>query len=183
MSSPSQPACVHYGDWDDQTRAHRCMNWTEQWAMAFERKENWERPYTEWQTSNTIFIKSDGATFTGAESWEATKAVYAPLAKFHHESYFLICVGTDYGWEGIGQATIYANLPGERGAGEPPRVRDKRASGEEEWDVAVPGAFRFEYVKNDQGMHDGIRVRKTEIMSDSLSIVMTLAKRVVISLS
>lgn len=181
MSSPTRPAFVHYGDWDSHTRAHPCMNWMEQYTTAFERKEHWDRDSTDWQVANPTFVKSDGSVFTGAESWEANKAVYAPLAKYHHEPRFLVCLETDYGWEGIGQATIYANLPGERNTGEPAKVKDNVKG--EEWDIAVPGAFRLEYVKDDKAAHDGIALRRTEAMTDSLPIIMTLAKRGVISLS
>lgn len=181
MSAPKEPTFVHYGSWDSHTRSHPAMKWMEEYTKAFESKEAWDRPRTEWQTESPYtYIKSDGSIFTGDEAWEVNKATYAPFTKFYHEPYFAICIDTEYGWEMIGQATVYANLPGERGEGEPERVRDKGKG--EEWDVKVPGAFRFQYKKDPEGVHGGIRLQRMEVMSDSLPIVMTLAKRGVMKL-
>lgn len=184
MPASTQPAFVHHGDWDDHTRSNPAMKWMEQYTIAYETSGVRDRPYTEWNTEDNTFIASDGTVSKGEAGFEANKAAYAPLAKFHHEPYFVVCVETDYGWEMIGQARIYANLAGERGADEPPKIKDN-ATGNgkgEEWDVMVPGAFRFEYVKDDKGVHDGIRLRKTEIMADNLPVVMTMAKRGLINL-
>jgi hypothetical protein len=79
----------------------------------------------------------------------------------------------------IGQAHVYATLPGKPADGEPPKVKDGKGK---EWDVSVPGAFHFEYRKDDSSKHGGFKLQKTEIMSESLPIAMMLVKRGVIQL-
>jgi hypothetical protein len=181
MSSSTQPAFVHYGNWDAHTRSHPAMKWMEEYTKDFESKASWDRPRTEWQMGSPYtYIKSDGTVFSGNEAWEANKASYAAFTKFLHEPCFAVCVDTEYGWEMIGQAIVYANLPGQRAEGEQERVRDQGKG--EEWDVKVPAAYRFQYRKDPEGVHGGIRLQKTEVMSESLPIVMMLAKRGVIKL-
>jgi hypothetical protein len=99
--------------------------------------------------------------------------VYAPFSDYNHVPYYLVCRDRDYGWEMIGQAHLYGNLVGERGEGEPPKVTDKRT--EKEYDVCVPGAFRFQYVKG-KGKN-GMALKRTDIHSDALAAGMTLIKR------
>ena len=103
----------------------------------------------------------------------------APLVRYHHEPYFLVCTETDYGWQMIGQAQLFVKLPGDAAEGEPPKCKDNTG---EEYDLAIPSGFRFEYKKDDSSKHGAVKLQKTEIMSDSAPIVMMLVKRGVIQL-
>jgi hypothetical protein len=93
-----------------------------------------------------------------------------------HEPYFLVTWDTKDGWEMIGQALLYANLPGEPTAQEK-KVKDLQGR---EWDVKIPGGFHFEYVKQAGAPHDGIVLKRTEITSDSMPAVQILMARGVI---
>ncbi len=79
----------------------------------------------------------------------------------------------------IGQAHLYATLPGQPARGEPPKVKDQKGR---EFDVVIPAGFKFEYKKDSGSKHGPVKLQKIELMSDSLPIVMMLAKRGVIQL-
>lgn len=131
-----------------------------------------------WYTQDFTYVASDGTVTQGMPAaLDAVKALYAPLTAQYHEPYFLMCSETDYGYEMIGQAKLYCNLAGQRSAGEKPPVKDQSTG--REWDLAVPGGFRFEYVKDDS-KEGGFVLRKTEIMSDGSQIGLGLVKRGVI---
>lgn len=66
----------------------------------------------------------------------------------------------------IGLAMVFANLPGE----EKREVKDKKGR---DWEVKLPGAFKFYYRKDG----DGFKVKSTEIFSDSGPVVMALLKK------
>ena len=71
----------------------------------------------------------------------------------------------------LGQANMYANLhvPGSE-----PKVKDGTGK---EWDVVTPSAFHFEYVKDSQAEHDGVRLKSTRIFADSGPALMMMLKR------
>lgn len=79
----------------------------------------------------------------------------------------------------IGQAYLFANLPGQAAQDEPAKVNDKD---NKQWDIVIPAGFRFEYKKDSSSKHGEVKLQKTEIMSDSAPILMRLAKRGVIQL-
>lgn len=70
----------------------------------------------------------------------------------------------------MGQAQVFGNLhvPGEE-----PKVRD--ASGRE-WDVVTPGAFHFEYVR-EEGNEHGIKLVMTRVFADSGPALVLMLKR------
>jgi hypothetical protein len=49
-----------------------------------------------------------------------------------------------------------------------------------EWDVEVPGAFHFTYIKED-GAHKGLRLSEEKLYADGLPMVGALLKRGMIS--
>lgn len=154
------------------------MKWMESYTDFFDRKGYNDGPWSDWWTEDHVLYKADGTTVAGAEkAWEAAKEVYAPFSEYTHIPYYLVCHDTDDGWEMIGQAHLYGNLVGERHEGEAPKVKDKQGR---EWDVCIPGAFRFQYVKG-KGKH-GMALKRTDIHSDSMPAGMTLIKRGVIKL-
>ncbi len=179
MSFPTQPAFVLRGDWNDESRKHPAMKWMEDYTKMFDRKGYNTEKWIDWTTEDNVFTGADGTAYEGGEkAWEGASAVYQPFAEYTHHPYFAIAVKTDYGYEMLGQAYLYGNLPGERGEGEPPKVTDRRDG--KEWDVCIPGAFRFQYVKG-KGKY-GFALRRTDIHSDSMGAVMTLVKRGVIKM-
>ena len=139
---------------------------------------NSEEKWTDWFTDDMVLTKGDGSVHKGEAAWEASKEVYNAFAEYFHCPYYLVCTETDDGWEMLGQAHIFGNLPGPRRDGEPPKVKDRRDG--KEWDVCVPGAFRFRYVKG-KGKH-GMALSRTDLHGDTMPVGMTLIKRGVIQL-
>jgi hypothetical protein len=93
-----------------------------------------------------------------------------------HEPYFLVTWETNDGWEMFGQANLFAELSGNATAQEK-KVQDQTGR---DWDVKMPSAFRFVYTKQEGAPHDGILLKRIEVMSDSLPTVQLLMARGVI---
>ncbi len=110
---------------------------------------------------STSLIKGDGTEIKGRDNVvEALKQLYGPFTAQYHEPSFVMCSETDDGWEMLGQATLFVNLPGEPAAGEK-KVKD--ASGKE-WDTGVPSGFHFYYKKDDNADNGlGMYFKRTEI--------------------
>lgn len=174
MSLPTQPAYIHVGTWDHETRRHPAMRWMEIYTHNFNARGGWDKSPFDWHTSDFTLVKADGSLYSNAdEAFEQMKQMYAPFTKEFHEPYFLICWETKTGWEMLGQAHFYANCRGEPVAGEK-KVQDGQGR---EWDVKIPGAFKFTYVKKEEAAHDGIELQRSEVMVDSLPAVQVLMQR------
>ncbi|KAK7184177.1 hypothetical protein DPSP01_001189 [Paraphaeosphaeria sporulosa] len=174
MSFPTTPAFVHAGTWDDETRKHPAMKWMENFTRTFNKREEWDKEESEWLSQDFTFVKPDGKSSTGnAVAFAESKNMYQHFTSEFHEPYFIITWETKDGWEMIGQAHIFANLRGNATAQEK-KVQD--LSGRD-WDIKIPGAFHFWYVKQDGAPHGGILMKKKEVMSDSLPVVQILTTR------
>lgn len=169
MSFPTKPAFVHHGSWDQTTAQHPAMKWMEEYNHDFD-TQSWD---SKWYSEDWTYVASDGNIYQGKEkALEAVKSFYSPLTTYFHEPFLVMCSETPDGYEMIGQAKLYANLPGE------PHVEEKKVkdgSGRD-WDLAVPGAFYFQYAKHG----GGFVLKKTEMMGDSGVIAIKLVKRGVI---
>jgi len=162
MSSvPTRPAFVHYGTWDDTTRKHPALKWTEQYVLDFDTQSFSPK----WYSKDWTLHKADGIKVSGREnSIAAAREIYGPLTSHFHEPYFAVITETADGWDMIGLAKVFGNLNGSPAAGEK-KVKDLQGR---EWDMGVPGAFHLHYVKDPQAENGGgIVITKTEIMSDS----------------
>ena len=175
MSFPTQAAFVHYGSWDDTTRTHPAMKFMEAYTSWFEENHFKEPAPTQWHTKDGSLALADGREFKGAdEVWAALPLTYGPFVQYYHQPYFLNCFEIAKGYEMIGQATLFANLPGEAG-GDEQKVTDNQGK---KWDVAVPGAFRFIYHKEPSAKNGlGFLLHRSEIMADSGPVVVKLLKR------
>jgi len=177
MSVSTQPAFIHVGTWDDETRRHPAMKWMQDYTEYFNSRQGWDHDSTDWHSSDFTLVKPDGTVVTGsAETWAEQKAMYAPFTSEVHEPYFLVCWETSNGWGMLGQAYLLANCAGAPSAGET-KVKDSQGR---EWDVKIPSAFHFTYVKKDGARHGGIEMSHAEIMGDSMPAVQILMKRGVI---
>ncbi|KAF2678184.1 hypothetical protein K458DRAFT_409155 [Lentithecium fluviatile CBS 122367] len=168
MSFPTKPAFIHYGTWDDESRAHECMKWMEQYTHAADRKAWDTEPSSNWFTSDCALYKPTGEVISGGDAaWNAIKEVYAPFSEHLHIPQFIVVWERENGWEMLGVATLYWNLPvpGEGG-----KVKDVKGK---EWDGAGPAAFDFWYRKTDAG----IRLEKEAIYADSSAAVKEMVKR------
>jgi len=148
------------------------MKFMEDYTINCIDNKSFDKPYSDWHTDNYSLLKSDGTEIKDAKAaWAGVGATYAPFTAHLHQPFFLSCHETSYGYEMIGQAWVFANFPGNASAGE---QKHKDAQGKE-WDMKIPGGFRFEYVK-DAGPK-GFKLQRSEIMSDSGPAVLTLLKR------
>ncbi|KAF9730633.1 hypothetical protein PMIN01_11502 [Paraphaeosphaeria minitans] len=204
MSFPTTPAFVHVGTWDNETRKHPAMKWMEEYTLSFNKRAEWDKEESEWvsfswfyssefqndptssSTYNEMthhhlqlspdftFVRPDGKSSTGnAAAFAESKTMYQHFTSEFHDPCFIITWETEFGWEMIGQAHIFANLRGNATAQEE-KVQD---SGGRDWDIKVPAAFHFWYVRKEGAPHGGIVMEKKEVMCDSLPAMQRLTAR------
>src|SRR5271170_2523410 len=126
---------------------------------------------TQWYTDDYTYVMSDGTVVEGRDkALDTVKGIYAPFTAYAHIPYYLVCTEVSDGWEMIGQAHMFVNLPGNPVAGEA-KVKDPREG--KEWDLKVPGAFRFHYVKHGEN----ILLKRTEVMADKSVVMVMMIKR------
>ena len=170
MSYPTTPAFVVHGDFDETTAKHPGMKFLYGVKNDFDTR-TWD---PKWYAPDFTYVAATGQATEGREkALEVIKAQYAPLTEFRHEPFYQNCTDTDYGYEMIGSATMWANLPGEPAAGET-KKHDKNGKA---WDVAGPGGFRFQIEKHG----DGFLLKRMEVTADSGLIVTALLKRGVLT--
>jgi len=175
----TQPAFIHTGPWNDGSRKHPAMKWMEEFTIAFNARSGWDQKTSDWNTPDFSLVKPDGTEVKGAEeAWAEAKALYTPFTSEYHEPFFLVTWETDDGYEMLGQAYLYANCVGQKAEGDP-KVKDGQGR---EWEVKIPGGFRFQYVKKNGAAHGDFEMRRCEIMSDSMPAAQILMKRGVLKL-
>ncbi|KPI37794.1 uncharacterized protein AB675_106 [Cyphellophora attinorum] len=171
MSFPTSPAFVHTGDWDAETRKHPAMEFFERYTNTLDSGlQTMGSQLNDWHTPDFEYVAANGSSTKGTqEAFNALSQSYAPLAKFHHEPFFLIAIesGNSGDYEMIGCATVYINLPGKE---EEKKVKDGKG---ESWEMSLPGAFKFYYKKEGQGF----KLKQTQVFSDSGPVVMGLLKK------
>jgi hypothetical protein len=103
MSSfTTTPAFIHYGTWDDITRAHPAMKWLEDFVRAWDSREWYtdDSALFKWITPDFVLKKADGSSTSGAEKgFAALKASYGPLISHLHIPYYLVVTKTRDGWK------------------------------------------------------------------------------------
>lgn len=172
--SYTSPAFVHYGDWDEATRKEPSQKWFEKIAHEIFDAHKWETPYSELYTDDMELLNPDGSTVKGGkEAWAAVAQLYGPFTTQRTQPFYMVVTETDYGWEMIGQAWIFGNLPGEPAKGEQ-KVMDKSGKA---WDVGMAGAFRFQYRKVDGAKHGDILLQMVHIMTDTGPLLMRMMGR------
>ena len=127
-----------------------------------------------WYRPELVYVAPDGTAYEGRDkALEAIKALYGPLPAFRHEAVMVNVIERDFGYEMIGRAMMWANLPGEPAPGE---TKKKDADGKE-WDLVGPGGFRFFYVKEG----NNFALSRLEMMADTAPLTLGLVRRGVIS--
>lgn len=170
MTFPTQPAFVVHGDMDENTAKHPGMKFLEIVKSDFDAR-NWDPKL---YAPDFTWVAPNGQATEGRDqALEVIKAQYMPLTAHWHEPFYQVCTETDYGYELIGSATMWANLAGEPAAGET-KKHDKNGKA---WDIAGPGGFRFHVVKNG----DGFLLKRMEVTADSGPIVMAMIRRGMLS--
>lgn len=124
-------------------------------------------------TDDFVYQKATGELIQGGyAAIEALKETYAPFTENKHEPRCLSCWETDDGWEMMGEAMLFGDL---QAPGEKDQIHAD-ANGRK-WDLAIPSSFHFTYVKDPDARHDGIRLAKSVIYSDSFPAVKEMLKR------
>ncbi|KAJ9635993.1 hypothetical protein H2201_000006 [Coniosporium apollinis] len=162
MSFPTKPCYIKYLDngWE-KSREHPVMAWHEKYCNLVDSRA-FDTPYSDWHTDDFELHKADGTIVRGGkEAWEALGDIYRPFAANLHDPVFPICWETENGWEMMGWAYVCIDLPVP---GDQPKVKDRYGK---EWDVIIPGAFKFEYVRDPSAKYDGIKFKKMEIFYDT----------------
>lgn len=149
------------------------MKWSHGYTQLFDSREIYTKQANEWHTDDFKYQKATGEVVSGAEkAFEALKETYAPFEGTSHEPNWLCCWETDNGWEMVGQAVMFANLKAPGGSGQ---VQTDLSG--KKWDVGVPSAFHFEYVKDPSGPAPGIKLKRSEVYGDSAPVVVEMLKR------
>ncbi|KAF2472086.1 uncharacterized protein BDR25DRAFT_313281 [Lindgomyces ingoldianus] len=177
MTFPTQPVFVYEGTWSAEMRAHPAMDWMYNFTSNIFDNRAWDIPTEQYLTEDFVLKKSDGTEVHGREAaWAADKALYAPFTAHKHEPRGLMCAENAEGWEMVGRANLYVNLPGAPSEGEK-KVKDLDGK---EWDAVCAGMFRFLYVKDESGFQ-GIKLKRTEVCSDPLPALGLMLKRGVVT--
>jgi hypothetical protein len=172
MAAPTKPTFIHYGDFDASSRKLPVMEFMERFRDDYD-KGSFD---PKWYTPDFTYVTPDGRELKGRDNAiAALKELYGPLPSWRHEATYLNCYETDFGHEMIGKAMLWVELPGRAAAGE-----SKRTDGAgKQWDLAGPGAFMFQYVRDEEG--EGHRLRRLEITADTSPIIVGMLKRGVLS--
>jgi hypothetical protein len=146
------------------------MKFLQQLTFAWDSGKAKTEPYTEWSTEDVKYRKSNGETSTGQAAFDAMLEMYAPLAAHEHEPKHVVVWETTDGWVVFGEATLFADLPVPGGEKKYSNVSGRK------WDLAVPGVFRFTFVK-DEGSKHGYKTKGQEVSADSAPIMIEMIKR------
>ncbi|KAF3929072.1 hypothetical protein ABW20_dc0105142 [Dactylellina cionopaga] len=171
MSFPTIPAYQTYArGMDERFREHPVLDFLIDHQVAFDTGTMKTEPYTVFNTEDFTITKPDGTTVApGEASWKAWLEPYAPFVKHYHEARYGCVYERDGGWEMVGFANIYANLP-------VPGEKTKTDSAGVQWDVMIAGAFLFNLVKDSTGPK-GLKIKSLTIFGDSLPAVGEMIKR------
>lgn len=170
MTFPTVPAYVqHPVGWPEATREHPAIDFMFDYEKALDWGNMKAGPHTPWHSDDYVYVKSGVAHPPGAPSWAKFVADHAPFTGVYHEPFFYVIHDTPTGWELIGEAKIFVNLP------VPGAEKVKDAEGRD-WDVMLKGAFHFTFVKDPSGPK-GIKMQKQVIYADMLPVAAELVKR------
>jgi len=172
MSFPLTPAFITESAGWDKVRAHPAMQWMEKYTLAFDADQLASSSFSDWHTDDLTYQKGTGEVITGGETaFKACLEVYAPFAAHLHEPAFVIVWETEDGYEMVGQATLFADLKVPGGEKKMADLTGRK------WDIGIPGMFRFSYMKVEGAPHDGLKMRRNEVFSDSGPAIVEMLKR------
>ncbi|RAL08538.1 uncharacterized protein BO97DRAFT_460634 [Aspergillus homomorphus CBS 101889] len=176
MTYPTTPVFITQTTGWDKARAHPAMAWMEKCTDAWDSRQSWSTPYTDWVTDDFTFVKPNGERCTGGEpAWDAMKLDYAAFKLSHHEPSWVCVVDLEDGWEFIGEGKLYIDLPEEGKEEKTVYDLDGRP-----WDLGVESMFRFRFVKTESAVNDGIRIRRFQFYSDSGPVLAEMLKREIV---
>ena len=172
MSYPTKPAYIveSCDGWEPKLLEHPVFDWMQDHEEAFDWGDMKSGPHTPWHTDDFTFTSPTGETIEGgAPAWDGVVKMYAPLVGHYHEPRWFVIWETENGYILTGSAIMYGNLP------VPGDKKHKDLKGRE-WDVAGPGAFHFEYVKDPSGPK-GLKMKAEKIYANVLLLAAEMVKR------
>jgi hypothetical protein len=90
-----------------------------EWMEAFNKDFDVNGVNPKWYTAVTSIQKADGTESHGRKEVVAVaRELYGPFTSYFHEPYFMMCSETNDRYEMLGQAKLFANLPGAPAPGE-----------------------------------------------------------------
>jgi hypothetical protein len=168
-----QATISHTRGWSD-ARALPVLAWMEKYTtQAFNNPAVFKdkAALAKWHTADFVHTGANGTVYNGFDAtFPALQQIYAPFVAFSHEPRFLNCWETDDGWEMVGTATMYADLPVPGGEKTNEDLTGKK------WDLGLPGMFHFWYVKDESGP-DGFKMKRSDVFSDTFPAVQEMMKR------
>ncbi|PYI03113.1 hypothetical protein BO78DRAFT_421840 [Aspergillus sclerotiicarbonarius CBS 121057] len=178
MSYSTTPAFITRTKGWDPARTHPAMSWMEKCTHAWDTRQSWSTPYSDWVTDDFIFIKPNGEQYTGGQSaWESMKNEYAMFKLSHHEPRWVCVIDVEDGWEFIGEGMLFIDLPKEG-----PREKTVRDIEGRAWDLGIESMFRFHFVRYQGAVNDGLRIKRFQFYSDSGSVLVEMLKREIVTL-
>ncbi|RAH68728.1 uncharacterized protein BO66DRAFT_412495 [Aspergillus aculeatinus CBS 121060] len=181
MGNPCPPSYITRTQNWDPARAHPALAWMEKCTHAWDTRQSWTTPYTDWVTPDFVFVKPNGERCEGGlPAWEAMRQEYAAFARSHHEPSWVCVVDCDGeeggGWEFVGEGKLFIDLPDGKIPGE---KKAKDLDGQE-WDLGVESMFRFRFVHTSSELNEGIRIKRFQFYSDSGPVVAEMVRRGVV---
>jgi hypothetical protein len=171
MSYTTVPAYIqHVKGWESRCREHPVMDWMSDYEAAFDWGDMKSGPHSPWHADDFSYTKPTGECVTGgAAAWAALLEMYAPFSAHYHEPFFYAIWETETGYELFGSAKMFVKLlvPGEQ---------TKTDLEGRKWDLELPGAFHFDYVKDPSGPK-GLKLKGQKLFADGIPIVAEMVKR------
>jgi hypothetical protein len=158
----------------EEIRAHPALAWMEKYTLDVFDNNSVRTDAAQmapWHTADLVHINADGTRYEGFDTvFAAIQQIYAPFAAFVHEPRFSIIWETEDGWEMVGEAVMYADLPVPGGEKTHEDMNGRK------WDLGMPGSFHFFFVKDASGP-DGIKLTRSDFVSDTFPAVQEMMKR------
>jgi hypothetical protein len=173
---PTVPAYVTVcHGWEERLKEHPVWAWMFEYEESFDRGNLKTTPFAQNPYKTSDFTYSfNGVTTTGGEpAWNASLQVYSPFTSHFHEPKFAVIFETATGYELIGIANLFANLP-------VPGEQTKADLSGKKWDVGAPGCFHFKYVKDAEGP-GGLKMSEQNLYGDGLGLVAPMVQRGIIT--
>lgn len=171
MSYPTTPAFIAYTNGaEKRLLEHPVLDFLFHHQESFDHGNMKNEPYTVFHTDDFVLTKPDGTALPAGEpSWKGWLEQYAPFTEHLHEARYVNVYEREGGWEMMGVAHIYGNLP-------VPGEKTKTDLTGRKWDVVVPGAIRFYCVKDASGPK-GFKIKSIDLFGDGTPVVVEMIKR------
>lgn len=169
---PTVPAyiTVCHG-WEERFKEHPVWAWMFEFSEAFDRGNLKSTPFAKnpYHTADFTYNFNGAVTTGGEAAWNASLQVYGPFTEHFHEPAFVVIFETAVGYELIGIANLFANLP-------VPGEQTKVDLSGKKWDIGAPGCFHFKFINDATGSR-GLKMSEQNLYGDGLTLVAPMVQR------